>query len=68
MQSADLLLGVLTEFPESPDGCHSDRLRGAKSGAAAEEEEEEEQGTRTRTRTGTREAFKQAPPLRARIA
>lgn len=30
MQFADLLLGVLAEFPESPDGCHSDRLRGAK--------------------------------------
>lgn len=27
MQFTDLLLGVLTEFPESPDGCHSDRLR-----------------------------------------
>lgn len=30
MQFTDLLLGMLTEFPESPDGCHSDRLRGAK--------------------------------------
>lgn len=30
MQLTDLLLGVLAEFPESPDGCHSDRLRGAK--------------------------------------
>lgn len=26
MQFTNLLLGVLTEFPESPDGCHSDRL------------------------------------------
>lgn len=30
MQFTDLLVGVLTEFPESPDGCHSDRLREAK--------------------------------------
>lgn len=28
VQFTDLVLGVLAQFPESPDGCHCDRLRG----------------------------------------
>lgn len=31
MQFTDLVLGVLAQFPESPERCHSDRLRGEET-------------------------------------
>lgn len=38
MQFTDLMLVVLAQFPESPDGCHSDRLRGEERSTTADYE------------------------------
>lgn len=60
MQFTDLLVGVLTEFPESPDGCHSDRLREAKRSTTADYETQNGANRRLSGRV-TRAALKQDP-------
>lgn len=49
MQFAELVLGVLAQFPESPDGCHCDRLRDRERKRQADYE------TRRSTTTTTRD-------------
>lgn len=60
MQFTDLLLGVLTEFPESLDGCHSDR-QGEPRPITKHDTEQSAEGVGGRRRHGS--LLSKAPPL-----
>lgn len=63
VQFTDLVLGVLAQFPESPDRCHPDRLRGDETRITKHTTTQADRATSVEEDKEWR-GFKALPPLR----